>query len=205
MIRKRKKGFFVVCEGLDGAGKTTIIKGFLGKEKDSPDDYVYSRGFKSKTWIGRLAAKKPLTFLFLLDLAYTTQRYVRPDLREGKTVLQDRYDLSVKSYAQAMNKWYNKAAACLLRPFLLKPDLLVYFDVKQEERLRRLEKTKDNKYHALLLKNPLLINQRRREYARHYFAREGAKAVIDTDNKSIDDVVKEFEEVMSGYNQRCPK
>ncbi|KYK24496.1 hypothetical protein AYK26_06655 [Euryarchaeota archaeon SM23-78] len=199
MIKRRKKGYFVVCEGLDGAGKTTIINGFLAKKDEHLEDYVYSKGLKSKTWIGKLSAKKPKAFLFLLDLAYTTQRYVKPSLRKDKVVLQDRYDVSVKSYVPREDKWYNRLTAYLVKPFLLKPDLLIYFDVKQKERLRRLEKTRDNKYHAYLLKNPEVINIRRKEYAKHYFAREGPKAIIDTDNKSIDDVVKEFERVLMKY------
>lgn len=199
MNKKRKKGLFVVCEGLDGAGKTTTIKGFLDSKGNGLEDYVYSKGLKSKTIIGKLSTKKPSTFLFLLDLAYITQKYVKPTLKKNKIVLQDRYDISIKSFVPLVDKWYNKLAVSLVKPFLLKPDLLIYFDVGLEERIKRLQGSKENKYHAQLLKNPELITLRRREYLKHYYQRNGYKAIIDTDNKSIDNVVKEFESIIFRY------
>jgi len=193
---KRKKGLFIVCEGLDGAGKTTTIKEFL-KRHNADSDYVYSKGLKSKTFMGRITARKPSTITFLLELAYVTYAIVKPSLRKHKNVIQDRYDLSVLSYNASARTLQEKVVAFLVKPFLRKPDLLVYFQVDLEERIRRLKMEAGNKYHALLIKNPDLIRCREKNYSGLIKTYDCKKAIINTTNKSIDAVVGEFESALA--------
>lgn len=195
---KRKKGFFIVCEGVDGAGKTTTIDGFL-KRKNDEKHYFYSKGLKSDTFIGRIALSHPSTLLFLLELVYVTHKLVKPSLRENKIVLQDRYDFSILAYTPACEKWYNKLAAFLLRPYLIKPDLLVYFDVSLEERIKRLKSSQQNKHHAALIRNPELVYAQEKKFAELLNQYAGRKAYIDTTNKSIDAIVNEFAQKITGY------
>jgi thymidylate kinase len=195
---KNKKGLFIVCEGLDGAGKTTTINEFL-KRNNAESDYVYSKGLKSKTFIGRLAGKNPSTLTFFLELAYITHKIIKPNLKEGKIVLQDRYDISLASFVPSAAKWYNQLAATLIRPYLVKPDLLMYFTVQKEERISRLRKTADNSYHALLVNRPELIDLREKKYSEYFMNFGGEKARIDTSNRSIDSVVHEFEQIVNNF------
>lgn len=189
---KNKKGLFIVCEGLDGAGKTTTIKEFL-RRNDKNINYFYSKGLKSDTYMGRFAGKYPSTLTFFLELAYITNRIIKPKLKENKIVLQDRYNISLLSFVPAVDRWYNQLAAFLIQPYLIKPDLLIYFSVEKEERINRLKKTADNKYHALLVKHPDMIGLRERKYFELYLKHGGKKAMIDTSNRSIDSVVNEMD------------
>ena len=197
-IMKKKQGRFIVFEGLDMAGKTTIIKEILDKI-DEPQNYVYNKGLKSDTFLGKLAPKFPSTFSFMLELAYSTQHIVKPALKEGKTVLQDRYDFSVKSFVPQINRFYNRFWSKVGSLFLLKPDKLFYITVLPEERLKRLEQDTDNKYHQILLDNPELIQMREEKYHELYDSFQGEKYLIDTTNRSIDSVV---DEVMSKIKEK---
>jgi len=191
--QKRKEGLFIVCEGLDGAGKTTTIKEFLKKQYGAADNYTYSKGLKSNTFMGRIAARKPSTFSFLLELAYVTQTIVKPNLRKNRTVMQDRYYLSVLSYNPDKIKWNDKLAYFLVKPLIKKPDVVVYFKVDLEERIRRLKMGSENRYHSLLIKNPGLVYEREKSYLQLLDNLDCRKAIIDTSKMSIDSAVAALE------------
>jgi len=171
---------FVVCEGLDGAGKTSSIKKVLEKHKE----FVYSKGIGSKTFFGKMARRFPSTFMFLIELIYITFRSIKPNLGRNKIVLQDRYDFSVITFVPLANRWYNLIIRKIFCSFLEKPDALVYFSVLLGERIKRLRKEEDNKYHILLAENPNLIKIREKEYLNHYNGFNGKKIIIDTTDKS---------------------
>jgi len=177
---------FIVCEGLDGAGKTTAIQHAM----KNLDGVVYNKGLNG-TWLGKLGKRIPITLLFLVDLVYQTYFAIKPSLKQGKTVIQDRYDLSVLSHPDT-DKWYNRLCAALLRPFLLKPDVLVYFTVSQDERIKRLRKGPYNFYHRLLVENPDLISEREKQYQKLYDCFDGPKLTIDTTGKTIEQSVNEL-------------
>jgi len=179
---------FIVCEGLDGAGKTTIIKEAIKKLDDS---FIYIKGLKSNTFIGKIASKIPVTFTFLLELAWNTKRKIKPALKSNKIVFQDRYDLSLLSYVPKVYRLYNKLLMNIFKKFLLKPDVLIYFTVSFDERIKRLEQNR-NKYHSLLIKNPSLIKLREKKYLELYDNFDGIKFKIDTKKKEIDETVDEF-------------
>lgn len=183
------KGKFVVCEGLDAAGKTTVMKHAL---KKLGNDYVYNKGLTSDTVIGKVAPKIPSTLTFLIELLYNTKRRVKPFLESGKTVLQDRYYLSVLSHVPSSSTWYNKVFVKLFEKYLLKPDTLVYFTVSKEERIKRLLEMGYNKHHYDLISNPTLIDLREEKYSEFYNKFKGTKYKIDTTGKSLDTTIEEF-------------
>lgn len=202
MINKgNNKGLFIVCEGLDGAGKTTTIKGFIRKSKLTKD-YFYSKGLKSDTFIGRFAGKYPSTLTFFLELAYITNMIIKPKLKGSKIVLQDRYNISLLSFIPAAEKWYSRLASFMIKPYIIKPDLLVYFAVEKEIRIERLKRSMDNKYHATLVNHPGLIDLREKKYLELYMNHDGKKALIETSNKSIDTVAREFGQIISNFRQK---
>lgn len=183
------KGKFIICEGLDAAGKTTIIKESL---KRLDEKYVYNKGLTSDTTIGKIAPKIPSTLTFLVELLYNTKKRVEPCLKRGKTVLQDRYDLSVLSYVPKAERWYNKAFIKFFRKFLLKPDILIYFTVLEDERIKRLKNQGYNKYHHILIQDPSLIELREKKYLELYENFNGIKYKLDTTKKDIATTVDEF-------------
>jgi dTMP kinase len=171
------RGLFIVFEGLDGSGKTTLIKEILNL---NPESFVYSRGIASPTLIGKIAKKLPSTFMFTLELFYLTFSKIRPLLKKGKIVLQDRYSPSIITYIPKARRWYNKLIIRIFRPFLLKPHLFVYLHIPQEERIERLKKD-NNKYHQILIRNPKLIQARDSEYMKIFLNLNGEKLFLRTD------------------------
>lgn len=97
-------GTLVSIEGIDGAGKTTVING-----DDSVDglnsyfeDTVYTTEPNDDTWLGKkvrqaISNEGPETppmsvfFLFLAEHANHVEDVVKPNLEQGRTVLCDRY------------------------------------------------------------------------------------------------------------------
>lgn len=171
-----KKGCFIVCEGLDCSGKTTSIKHALEYFKEVP--IVYSKGLKTNIIAGRFSRLFPSTLSLLTELLYLDKSFVKPNLNQGKNIIQDRWYYSVFSYnsENPVDNFLEKAIASNLS----KPDLLVYFSASPYERIRRLEMKK--KDHEALLKNPKLIDQRENRGISYYNNFQGKKAILDTTN-----------------------
>lgn len=98
-------GKFFAIEGGDGAGKTT----FVNELKKACPDYVYSRepGGKGMSHLVRMLVlsedartSDPLTMfhLFWASRAENFASVVLPALKEGKTVISDRFDASTYAF-----------------------------------------------------------------------------------------------------------
>lgn len=178
---KRANGLFIVCEGLDCSGKTTSIRKAI---EIMGENAVYSRGICSDTFAGRIASRFPSTFLFLVEQIYLTHFVIKPKLRKGKIVLQDRYFASVASHVPTAERDYNRLLIRMLGRIMLKPDVLLYFTVSEKERIKRLIEN-PSKHHAELIEKPWLIALRENAYAAYYNAFGGKKETIDTTGLSI--------------------
>lgn len=97
-------GNLVTIEGIDGAGKTTVIEGTeeINGLKDKLSDAKFTTEPKSETWLGQVVrdaisndgSDVPSTsvfFLFLAEHANHVNDFVRPNLKNGNTVVCDRY------------------------------------------------------------------------------------------------------------------
>ena len=184
------RGLFIVCEGLDGAGKTTTIKEMLKSDSKDNNKFVYSKGLGSDSLIGRISRRFPSTFMFMLELIYVVFMSIKPNLRKGNIIIQDRYDISILSYAPKVKRRHNQILTRIMRNLLAKPDALVYFHVSLKERLKRLNKSRHNKYHNILLMNPQLIIEREKEYLNLYNQFAGDKIKINTTNKSAKEAAR---------------
>lgn len=174
-------GRFIVCEGLDCSGKTTGIKKAIesiGKKA------VYSKGLCSETFMGRIASKFPSTFLFLAEQLYLTYFVIRPNLKKGKIVLQDRYINSIECHLPSAARAYNKLLISIAKLFLLRPDILVNFTVSKDERIKRL-KQKQSLHHKVLIEKPQLIELREEACQKQYKIFNGRKGIIDTTNMPV--------------------
>ncbi|MFA5019749.1 MAG: hypothetical protein WC533_01480 [Candidatus Pacearchaeota archaeon] len=177
-------GKLIVCEGLDCSGKTTAIE----KVINSNPEYVYSKGIGSNSRFGRTARRFPSTFMFLSELIYNTYTRILPNLREDKTVLQDRYDVSVTSFVPNTNRRYNQLLIHVAKLLIPEPDAIVYFHLPLEERIKRL-KQKGKKYELMLAENPDRIILREKEYEKWYNQFNGPKTRIDTARNNIEQTV----------------
>ncbi|MDP2926248.1 MAG: AAA family ATPase [Nanoarchaeota archaeon] len=178
----KQKGLLVVCEGLDCSGKTTTIKKLM---KNNNGGFIYSKGIGSDSWIGRTSSNHPSTFSLFIELVYNTFARIRPGLRKGKIVLQDRYDISITSFVPLTDRWYNQLFINLFKPFIEKPDAVIYFHLPLEERVKRLYE-KGTPYEISLAKNPSQILAREREYEIWFNNFRGPKIRINTYQNDIE-------------------
>ncbi|MGH7593130.1 MAG: dTMP kinase [Gemmatimonadales bacterium] len=134
-------GFFLVLEGPEAAGKSTLARSLAAWMRDDGTDPVMVREPGGTAVAEALrhelldAAREwtpPLELLYLVTArADLVTRVIRPALADGRTVLSDRYDLSTMAYQGAGRelpldyvRWINAAATGGLMP-----DLTVVLDL----------------------------------------------------------------------------
>lgn len=179
------KGFFIVCEGLDCAGKTTVIKQAIEYLKKDNFPVSYSKGLKSNTLAGKISNIFPTTASLLTELLYLDNAYVKPSLEKGDNIIQDRWYNSVLSHNPENIK--DKLLEKTLVPYLSKPDMLIYFSVSLDERIKRLKQKTRTRDHEILWRNPAIIRQKEERYISYYNNFNGSKAVLDTTNASVEE------------------
>jgi dTMP kinase len=102
-------GFLVALEGIDGAGKSTVVQhvaafceehGFPCVASREPTDGPWGRKLRESAVTGRLGLEEELA-LFLKDRAEHVEQLIRPALSRGKVVVLDRYYFSTAAYQGA--------------------------------------------------------------------------------------------------------
>lgn len=143
-------GAFLVVEGPDGAGKTTLVKrltsrlgdaGFTVVEVREPGGTPLAERARRAVLDERLGAS-PLAELFLMLAARAdlVAKVIRPALAQDRVVLSDRFELSTEAYQIAGRELPREPvlAANRLATGGLKPDLTLVLDLPAEVGLRRL-------------------------------------------------------------------
>ena len=142
------KGKLIALFGIDGSGKTTILKML---EHSSLDNTVYTSALTDAIFEEELfQAEKQLNFsrkeifshefkyvLHIGSAIYKMFNTVLPLLNDGKNVILDRYTICIELYASLFldpsYKCIAKALECLPQP-----DLGIYFDVDIDTALHRI-------------------------------------------------------------------
>jgi dTMP kinase len=138
----RRRGLFLVVEGIEGAGKTTQVgllsvwmreRGIANVATREPGGTPLGEVLRSLV-LGRTDLEVPAESELLVILAARAafvQSVVRPALERGEVVLSDRYDLSTFAY-QGWGRSLELDALRRLSAFAtggLTPDLYVLLDV----------------------------------------------------------------------------
>ena len=140
------KGRFIVFEGIDGAGKSTLI-GELAKHMVSKGKKVRTTVEPTSGPIGVLirngageTSQKAEALLFTADRACHTKQ-IADWKAEGYTVLCDRYYASTIAYQSASldgdaadREWL----AEINRPIISEPDMTILLDIDPEASMRRV-------------------------------------------------------------------
>lgn len=141
-------GSLITVEGIDGAGKTTVVNTI----EDNVDNTVTTKE-PSDLWTGEQVyraissdSETPATtdfFLFMADRMNHIENLIRPALREGKTVVSDRYADSSRAYQEIamreeipLSKHYIEE---VMEPWNIKPDTTIYLDITPETAIRRAD------------------------------------------------------------------
>ena len=135
----------VTLEGIDGAGKTTVLSAL----SDAYPEAVVTRE-PSESWYGDAVRRSIAAadsdslaelFLFLADHADHLGRVVRPALADGSLVIADRYVDSRIAYQGATLRDEVKRPMEYIRgihePFTRMPDLTLYLDIDPETAAER--------------------------------------------------------------------
>jgi dTMP kinase len=142
-------GFFIVFEGVDGAGKTTQIKLLYSKLIENGYGVVRTLepgGTSAGQTIRNLVFHNeidPVTevFLFAADRAEHVRKVIAPALNDGKVVISDRFVLSSIVY-QGYGKGLGGEFVEEINKHALdgvSPDLTIILDIPVDKALKRVQ------------------------------------------------------------------
>ncbi|MEW6533814.1 MAG: dTMP kinase [Thermodesulfobacteriota bacterium] len=144
-------GLFLVFEGIDGSGKTTQVQ-LLGDRLEALGYPVLCTAEPSEGPVGRLirsASTRPgpqeEAQLFARDRRYHVEQVIAPALRQGVTVISDRYFYSSVAYQGARGVSV-QGILSLNSGFLVQPDLIFLLLVPVEAALSRIEAERTEGY-----------------------------------------------------------
>ena len=166
MVAKIKKGKFIVFEGIDGAGVEThgkLLTDHL-RSKDFKVERVYYPDYEGP--IGGMIHNylhscfdfsPAVQFLFYTADFVKDKERINKWLKEGKTVISDRYFSSTIAYQSIQGFPLKKSLQMAEILELPKPDLIIYIDVSPKVSMERKLKEKNsldrNESNEKLLKN----------------------------------------------------
>lgn len=140
-------GFFIVIEGIDGTGKSTLAAALAAALREEgrtvlqtfePTHGPHGRRLRQMAVSGRDAVTADEeTELFIADRREHLEQEILPALRRGETVIVDRYYYSTMAYQGARGVDPKKIEAAH-RTFAPEPDLLVLLDLEVAEALHRI-------------------------------------------------------------------
>lgn len=134
-------GRFIVLEGLDGAGKTSIANMLVEFLKEKGYEPLYTYEPYDTLYVKALKSYNNFRDAYLDALTYAVDRLVHvkqvifPGLKEGKIVISDRYYYSSVAYQSAQGaprEWVLE-----INKFTPEPDLAIYLDVTPITGLKR--------------------------------------------------------------------
>ena len=175
---------FVVVEGLDGVGKTTLAK-FLQDKLGYIYMYSLPQRFIDLRHELLASANGHVQFLYYLSGVVAVQDELREHLKQGNRVVMDRYIYTTLAYHQALR--VDTTFVSLEKLPIIWPDRCILLIASEETRLERLYRRKG----GVESKD---INAEFTRLAQEALFTMLSSSVVDTDKKSAHDV---FEEVKS--------
>lgn len=213
--RNKLPGKFIVIEGIDASGKTTQAK-LLGEKlkdaivtKNPTDNNLIGKFIREKVLAGKVSLP-PVAhqYLFAADREIQQQEIIE-HLREGKTVISDRYLWSSVAYGIADREgtdyedWEEVSVVALsvlsmYHQFLM-PDLNIYLDISIDEAKKRMKKSEK---HKEIYDNQEMNRKIEKGYAwlLKAFSEEFTKVDGDGDRKP-EDINKEIVKLIEGIKK----
>lgn len=155
MVSHKMPGFLITFCGLDGCGKTTMLKKLASELEKEYEVYITKQPTDKvrKSEIFRTYMDSPdnsgfdyrsLSLLAASDRLQHVNKEIVPLLESGKIVLSDRYFYSCLANLRARgfcgDSWIYDVSK-----FIIKPDIAFFFDVTVDEAVARVRSRADEK------------------------------------------------------------
>ena len=142
-----ERGFFLVLEGIDGSGKTTIAHKLKEKYERrgkhvlitrEPTDYELGKYIRKYLNTVTSRERDPVfeALIFAADRALHIRRRILPHIERGYLVISDRYFYSSLAY-QSINgidfSWVLE-----VNKYMLIPNLAIFLDVTPDDAIKRI-------------------------------------------------------------------
>lgn len=171
MRKNKTSGFLITFCGLDGCGKTTMMKRLIADLEKEHDIFVTKQPTNAvrNSEIFRTYMDCPdhdafdyrsLSLLAASDRLQHVNKVIEPEMKKGKIVLSDRYFYSCLANLRArgfeQDEWIYEISQSVI-----KPDVAFFFDVPVEEAVARVRNRPEekNRYIDIALQHKL-----RKEY-----------------------------------------
>jgi dTMP kinase len=145
-----ERGFLIVIEGIDGAGKSTQAETLMNRLRERGFDAVYFREPSGSRW-GREIKRKALSpdsitpeeelELFQKDRKENVEKNLKPALERNKIVVLDRYYFSTIAY-QGAKGIDEERIKRMNEELAVEPDLVFILDIDPREGLDRIKNRK---------------------------------------------------------------
>jgi dTMP kinase len=153
LVEPQDSGILIAFEGSDGSGKTTQRKLFRSWLESIDQDLVVTKWNSSPAFKDVIKAKKaarslnPIDYALLhaADFHHRYENVIRPALRQGKTVLADRYIFT--GLARDAARGLKRSWSMKLYSGVRKPDLVFYFAAPVEVFAQRIRASREIKYY----------------------------------------------------------
>ncbi len=139
-------GMLVVLEGVDGAGKSSVLKRLAAFASElslevvqgrEPTNGPYGRRLRESALNGRFSMAEELD-LFVRDRRQHVEEVIAPALSRGALILLDRYYFSTAAYQGARGA-DPEAVLALNEAFAPKPNLVLLLDCPPVQTLARIQ------------------------------------------------------------------
>ena len=155
MRKNETPGFLITFCGLDGCGKSTMMKRLIADLEKDRDIFVTKQPTNAvrSSEIFRTYMDSPnhdafdyrsLSLLAASDRLQHVNKVIEPEMKAGRIVLSDRYFYSCLSNLRARgfeeDEWIYEIAKSVI-----KPDIAFFFDVPVEEAVARVRKRPEEK------------------------------------------------------------
>ncbi|HMX32541.1 MAG TPA: dTMP kinase [Leptospiraceae bacterium] len=146
---------FIVFEGIDGSGKSTLSSMVLSTllERKIPtikfnEPTQFETGIKIRQFLKKeiSLSREEQIELFLADRNDSLERNVYPNLRAGTSVILDRYFYSMAAYQSDSEISPEEILLMNTKRNYPKPDLIIYLDINPEISLARTRRRNANEH-----------------------------------------------------------
>lgn len=196
---QKKRGYFIVFEGLDGAGSTTqatLLVDYLKKRQKTlltkePTQNIIGGMIRAALKGSLKVPPQTLQLLFAADRAQHLEEEILPALGKGVTVVSDRYLFSSLAYGSASGLDIDWLIA-INKKFRF-PDLTIFIDVRPEVCIGRINK---NRFSTELFENVESLKKVREKYlslAEEFdFKVINGEGSIEATHKKVLEIIKKY-------------